>query len=190
MDVDSRRNDQSLPERTSKSFIPEKDSLTHDVILEKKSWIYGFSAYTNLRSLFNTRSQKGQITCINGIRFWSMVWVLVYHSYGGIKGFAPVLNKNELDSSLQEGFLYRIVPNALPSVDSFFIIGGCLLTYLKFKELDRTEGKLNIPLFFLHRYIRITGVYAVVIFANSTLWKWTEMGPTTSASLSVRNVKS
>ncbi len=51
-------------------------------------------------------------------------------------------------------FLMRVVFNAIPSVDSFFLIGGCLLGYLTFKDMDRNNGKINIPLFYLHRYIR------------------------------------
>ena len=58
------------------------------------------------------------------------------------------------------GTLFRPILNGLPSVDSFFVIGGCLLAYLTLKEMDKTDGWLNatawsnIPMMFVHRYIR------------------------------------
>jgi len=108
-----------------------------------------------------------------------MVWVLVGHSYSVIDSLAPSINEDQLNTDFQDGFLFRVVLNGYPSVDSFFIIGGCLLSYLLLKQLEKTNGKLNIPLFILHRYIRITGVYAVIIYANATIWKWTDRGPMT-----------
>jgi peptidoglycan/LPS O-acetylase OafA/YrhL len=44
--------------------------------------------------------------------------------------------------------------NGYISVDSFFFMGGCLLTFLTFKELDRVKGRLNVIMFYVHRYIR------------------------------------
>ena len=46
--------------------------------------------------------------------------------------------------------------NALIGVDTFFVIGGCLLAYHTMKELDKTKGG-NLPMwvmFYVHRYIR------------------------------------
>ena len=34
----------------------------------------------------------------------------------------------------------NVIFNAFPSVDSFFLIGATLLTYLTLKELDRNKG--------------------------------------------------
>jgi len=97
-----------------------------------------------------------------------MVWVLVSHTYNGVFGAYP-LNKFELLTTVgkgsilnnkyapqfQQGFGFRPLLNGYPSVDSFFVIGGILLGYLTFKELDKTNGFLNVPLFYLHRYMRL-----------------------------------
>ncbi len=55
---------------------------------------------------------------------------------------------------MMHGYPMRIVVNAIPSVDSFFVLSGCLLAYIAFKEMDRSQGSLNLPLFYLHRFIR------------------------------------
>ena len=49
--------------------------------------------------------------------------------------------------------------NALIGVDTFFVIGGCLLAYHTMKQLDKTKGG-NAPMwimFYVHRYIRFRG---------------------------------
>jgi len=50
--------------------------------LEPK-WILNFSCIANVKRLFDTGNymSKGQISCLNGMRFWSMVWVLSAHTY-------------------------------------------------------------------------------------------------------------
>lgn len=46
------------------------------------------------------------------------------------------------------------IVNATVSVDSFFVMSGLLVSYLLLRELDRSGGKLNLPLFYVHRYLR------------------------------------
>jgi len=86
-----------------------------------------------------------------------------------------------------------VINNSFVSVDSFFIIGGILLGYLTFRELDKTNSFLNVPLFYLHRYIRykdyllhfvmavhilrISGIYAFVIGYTATIFKFLQWGP-------------
>ena len=46
--------------------------------------------------------------------------------------------------------------NGLIGVDTFFVVGGCLLSYHTMRELDRTKGG-NAGMwvmFYVHRYIR------------------------------------
>ena len=56
---------------------------------------------------------------------------------------------------LASTFGFRAILNAFPSVDSFYVMSGTLVAYLTFKELDRTNGRLNLVFFYLHRYIRL-----------------------------------
>ncbi len=96
----------------------------------------------------------------------------------------------------------RVLANPILSVDSFFVLSGCLLAYITFKEMDRSGGKINLVLFYLHRYIRyakvhnflqvqytvhtlemyiivhfrITGVYAFVIGFYASLYKFLDYG--------------
>ena len=40
------------------------------------------------------------------------------------------------------------------SVDTFFMISGCLVAYLMFKELNKSEGRINFVMLYIHRYLR------------------------------------
>ena len=51
-------------------------------------------------------------------------------------------------------YAFQAVTNAFPSVDTFFLLSGCLVTYLTLKELDKTNGRLNWIMFYVHRYLR------------------------------------
>ena len=50
----------------------------------------------------------------------------------------------------------QVIWNGLIGVDTFFVVGGCLLSYHTMRELDRTKGG-NAGMwimFYVHRYIR------------------------------------
>jgi hypothetical protein len=133
----------------------------------------GFSLYTNTIKLFHCPEPgaSGSLDCINGIRFLSMSWVLLGHGYSNWMGGIFVNNPYWIYTFVVEHGEFAAVVNALPSVDSFFLIGATLLSYLTLKELDKNNGgslKFWI-MFVVHRYIRLTGLYAIVIGLTSTL---------------------
>jgi peptidoglycan/LPS O-acetylase OafA/YrhL len=55
---------------------------------------------------------------------------------------------------LAASYAFQAVSNAFPSVDTFFLLSGVLLAYLTLKELDRTKGRINWAMFYIHRYLR------------------------------------
>ncbi len=95
---------------------------------------------------------------------------------------ALVFSKSYSSPNTNKFVMHR---NPWVAVDSFFVLSGCLLSYLTMKELDRSKGRLNIPFFYLHRYIRLTGVYAFVVGFNATLWKFFNWGPRSRVQLQV-----
>lgn len=139
----------------------------------------GFSLRRTLVKIFHVGENKDNLSCINGIRFLSMFWVIAGHSYLAMIEFPPFISNKAFILEIMEQYPMKIIFNATPSVDSFFLIGSTLLAFLTLKELD----KKNIPsqkfwtLFYIHRYIRLTGVYAVVIALSATLFKFIPTGP-------------
>lgn len=46
------------------------------------------------------------------------------------------------------------VTNGTLAVDSFFFISGLLVTYIALRNMRSDNGKLNVPLMYLQRYLR------------------------------------
>ena len=144
----------------------------------------GFSVYTNTVKLFKTDNVRpDSLTSINGIRFLSMTWVLFSHSYSALTGSQLAINNSAKalspDGPIYGSVAFQAILNGFPSVDSFFFIGATLLAYITLKELDRMKGgnpKFWI-MFYVHRYIRLTGVYAIAIGLTATLLRQFATGP-------------
>ncbi|XP_055915470.1 nose resistant to fluoxetine protein 6-like [Eupeodes corollae] len=127
-----------------------------------------FSVLTNGKKLFayNLQKSPNAITCLTGIRVLSMTWVIYCHTYMTSALF-PAINSSHLITWYKELWSMHILHGTV-SVDSFFFISGLLVAWLGFKELDRTNGKLNVIMMYVHRYIRLTPVVgAVLLFAFS-----------------------
>ncbi len=56
-------------------------------------------------------------------------------------------------------------------------MSGLLASYLLLRELDRNKGKFNVGLFYLHRYLRLTPVYALILGYIATLMVYIGTGP-------------
>lgn len=69
-----------------------------------------------------------------------------------------------------------IVIGGTVSVDTFFLMSGSLLAYLYFSALNN-GAKFNLFLFYMRRWIRITGPLAVVILFYVTLLERIGAGP-------------
>jgi len=143
--------------------------------------VQGFSLYTNTTKLFHCPepgTTPGSLDCINGIRFLSMTWVVIGHAYSNFVQGGIFVNNLMVQTDWSQDGAFAVVINAFPSVDSFFLIGACLLSYITLKELDKTNGggvKFWI-MYYVHRYIRLTGLYAILIGLHATLLKFFATG--------------
>ena len=144
-----------------------------------------FSLYTNGKKLIGTKKVEGNIDCINGIRFFSMCWVVLGHTFYVIS-LTPWSNSLEVDYVRiffrfitlfsYFNFFYCIifyfqafgdvgmmtVWSGTLSVDTFFLLSGFLISFLSLREMDKRKNAitiLTIPMQYLHRYIRYTDYY-------------------------------
>lgn len=72
---------------------------------------------------------------------------------------------------------FQTVANGTIAVDTFLVMSGLLVSYLLLRELDRNNGRFNIGLFYLHRYLRLTLVYGVILGFIATLMVYIGTGP-------------
>ncbi|XP_016950512.1 nose resistant to fluoxetine protein 6 [Drosophila biarmipes] len=126
-----------------------------------------FSARANSRALFRVvqpNSNPNVIDCLNGIRCLSLAWVVFCHQYVNTL-YAPNLNLFHAYSWAETPYASFIL-HGFFSVDSFFVLGGLLVALITLRMMDRTKGKLNVPLMYLHRIIRIVPLLAIAMVVS------------------------
>ncbi|KAL5012239.1 hypothetical protein ScPMuIL_010790 [Solemya velum] len=138
--------------------------------------ILSFSIYTNVSKLLNTKQGSGSLTAINGIRFFSMTWVVIGHTY-------PTFMQ-EIGSyfvKLMTRFTFQTILNATVSTDSFFVLSGLLVGYLSFREMKKLSGIRSWCVFYIyyyfHRFWRLTPVYMLLMLIYISLWPYVGDGP-------------
>ncbi|XP_016949370.1 nose resistant to fluoxetine protein 6 [Drosophila biarmipes] len=127
-------------------------------------WVKAFSARANSRVLFrlvDTRSNPNVIDCLHGIRCLSFIWVVYGHAYL-VYVYGPNMNYAHLDTWRRSAYS-MLLQHAAYSVDTFFFLSGLLLVVIALRAMERTKGKLNVPLMYLHRFLRLTPVLALAV---------------------------
>ena len=67
--------------------------------------------------------------------------------------------------------------NATVSVDTFFLMSGLLVAYTMLRELEHYKGRFNFAIFYIHRYLRLTPVYGMILGFIATLLVYISYGP-------------
>ncbi|GIY49817.1 nose resistant to fluoxetine protein 6, partial [Caerostris darwini] len=143
--------------------------------LEKcKPFFNCFCIFTNGEKILNTTSSEGQLPCLHGIRFLSMSWVILCHTYTML----PVSIRNKtVFADILNHWIFEVVLSGGFAVDSFFVLSGFLVAYLYFKQCSKNGGKIPWLYFYVHRYIRLTPVYMIVLAYFTTLYTYSNSGP-------------
>ncbi|PNF21736.1 hypothetical protein B7P43_G10360 [Cryptotermes secundus] len=142
---------------------------------QKKELLLAFSVYSNGKKLLSTKSSGDTLQAVHGIRFITICWVILGHRYT-LDSKAPNINlSTSIDFLSDPGRLY--ITNSPLSVDTFFVLSGLLLGYIFLKQMKHKTSGFNIPMFYVHRYIRLTPPYAIVILFIATLYRYVGSGP-------------
>ncbi|XP_040172754.1 nose resistant to fluoxetine protein 6-like [Anopheles arabiensis] len=149
-----------------------------------------FSLYRNGRKLLatsrrnptDTTVKSSTIDCIHGIRVISMVWVVFSHNYVRI-GMQPLYNSHVILSWLESYHSVLVVASTV-SVDTFFLLSGLLTCWSILNALDR-HGRLNLPVMYLHRYLRLTPALAAIVLFAATLMRHAGSGPFWDGAMSM-----
>uniref|UniRef100_A0A1I8F602 Acyl_transf_3 domain-containing protein n=1 Tax=Macrostomum lignano TaxID=282301 RepID=A0A1I8F602_9PLAT len=88
-----------------------------------------FSVLTNARKIADVSHSEGTLTCVHGLRFLSMSWVILGHTY--YFAFGSLNNMGQLYAGWQNDWTFQVIANATVSVDSFFVLSG-LLSHLPY----------------------------------------------------------
>ncbi|XP_054712218.1 nose resistant to fluoxetine protein 6-like [Uloborus diversus] len=150
-----------------KSIPKKQDSVWKRVLL-------CFSALTNGQKILNTDVTEGQLLTVHGVRFLSLTWVILGHTY--IMSIHIIGNRIDVLKQM-DSFPFQMLLQSPFSVDSFFLLSGFLLSYLFLKEVAKKNGKINWIYFYCHRLWRLTPAYMVVVFFYMFVFKYLGSGP-------------
>ncbi|CAI9744334.1 resistant to fluoxetine 6-like [Octopus vulgaris] len=133
-----------------------------------------FSVYHNGTKFLNTNQSEGTLSCVHGIRFLSMTWVLLGHVY--VFGITVFKNPVTLGGFMKQ-FAFQAIGNATVSVDSFFLLSGLLVAYSTLKAFSARDGKMNWVYFYIHRYWRLTPPILLLMMVYIPLFRYIGDGP-------------
>ncbi|XP_067000177.2 nose resistant to fluoxetine protein 6 [Anabrus simplex] len=160
-------------------------STAYDILKQKSesrsNLMLAFSLYTNGRKLFTTSRSEDTLHCLHGIRFLSIAWVILGHRYT-LEVSLPAINSLAFITEFLPDWKHLGITNATLSVDTFFLLSGLLVAYVFFKQVPKTNS-FNVPLYYLHRYIRLTPAYAAIILFDATLFSHVSSGPVWSTTV-------
>ncbi|KAG5326416.1 NRF6 protein, partial [Pseudoatta argentina] len=83
-----------------------------------------FSVYISTKIIFNTKLGTEEIAVVHGIKFLSMVWIIIFHS---IFYMLEYCDNKILIFRVIEDIPFQIISNAFVSVDTYFFLSGFLL---------------------------------------------------------------
>ncbi|XP_018315836.1 nose resistant to fluoxetine protein 6 isoform X2 [Mycetomoellerius zeteki] len=174
-----QENDQELIEKGTKRS--QKENSIQRKNCNKGFWLkflLAFSPIVNGSKIVSTEpAAKDSLTCLHGLRVFSLGWVIMVHTY--IQVFSIAENKT-LRTVTERNFMFQTVSNATFSVDTFFFISGLLVTILFYRSL----GNLNVEkgnflktsftkfiIMILYRFVRLTPAYLFVLGMNEIAMK-------------------
>ena len=133
-------------------------------------YITAFSLFKNVKIILSTQQSQTTITSLNGIRVMSMFWVIVHHAKGACVSYYSTNFLYDF-MLIEPRFANQPINSKAFAVDSFFLLSGGLVAYHTLHEMGKRRGRFPVITYYLHRYLRLTMVYAFVL-----LFWWVLMG--------------
>ncbi|KPI95566.1 Nose resistant to fluoxetine protein 6 [Papilio xuthus] len=145
-DLEARQNNNykpspvtNLSEEEEKIEDDENKELRRDRCGVWAELLLSFSILSNGRAILSTQKPNdGALTCLHGMRFMSVIWVIMVHTYLTVWYIAD--NKT-MRIVTERNFLYQSVGNASYCVDTFFFISGLLVTVLFLRSEDKAAAR-------------------------------------------------
>uniref|UniRef100_K1RC99 Nose resistant to fluoxetine protein 6 n=1 Tax=Magallana gigas TaxID=29159 RepID=K1RC99_MAGGI len=173
--------------KKSAQMKPKSESDHYDVIGTLGAILKSFSIITNAPKLLSGKSGPGAITCLHGIRFFSITWIILGHTYnyGLVTNPGVMTTINFVDAvPMTQRFTYQAVVGAGYAVDTFYMISGMLLAFIQLKQMaklkkDPEPGKIGYYVFYyyFHRFWRLTPMYMMILMIYTCLTTYLGDGP-------------
>ncbi|XP_032674877.1 O-acyltransferase like protein isoform X2 [Odontomachus brunneus] len=135
--------------------------------------LLSFSVRANVRTICDRNVGGDTISTIHGLRAISMAWVILGHTCIVVFKYSDNMEYRRV---VEKRFLFQTITNGAFSVDTFFFMGGLLVSFLYFRtnakgDLKRltqgtrgfVAGTLKFIGLLLYRFSRLTAPYMFVL---------------------------
>lgn len=147
---------------------------------------YSFSFRNNLEKLFTVDDRgDSNLKVINGIRVFSICWVITGHVFMNLSG-SPMTNLLTV-LNITEKWYFALVPGGFFAVDVFFYMSGFLTFYLLTQRLYPRRGIDNYPMIYFHRWYRLVIPSGFCMLISMYAFKYWGSGPRYSDSWDMGN---
>ncbi|XP_043276651.1 O-acyltransferase like protein-like isoform X2 [Venturia canescens] len=144
--------------------------------------LLSFSVRINMGVICDPAVGRDTISTIHGLRAISMAWVILGHTCIVLFNYS---DNPEYRKVVEKKFLFQTVTNGAFSVDTFFFMGGLLVSFLYFRtnamgDLNKltqgtrgfVAGCLKFIGFLVYRFCRLTTPYLFVLGVVQVSMKW------------------
>uniref|UniRef100_A0A0R3RQ56 NRF domain-containing protein n=1 Tax=Elaeophora elaphi TaxID=1147741 RepID=A0A0R3RQ56_9BILA len=119
----------------------------------RNKWVeilLAFSAKKNLMKLVRMpKDSQSTITCMFGMRFLSMVWTVIGHSFIFVQAYLD--NVEEYKTDMVDHFYNQWITNFTLGVDTFLVLSATLTSFTWFKKIHKnSSGVLPLTLNFIN----------------------------------------
>ncbi|XP_018407450.1 PREDICTED: nose resistant to fluoxetine protein 6-like [Cyphomyrmex costatus] len=152
-------------------------STGYDIVIQRntnasklKDIFTAFSLYTNGKKLLKTEDRrKDSICCLDGLRFISICWIIYGHTYY-TEAISVKMDLTQIPY-MHYDWNNMLVLNGNIVTDTFFLLSGILLAYTELSKKERAASNWRFDMIglYVHRYVRLTPAYAMMIGFYATL---------------------
>ncbi|XP_073995610.1 nose resistant to fluoxetine protein 6-like isoform X2 [Rhodnius prolixus] len=130
--------------------------------------VLAFSVTRNFNKLTSTESSPETMSVLNGLKVISIMWVVMGHRYRYLIAM-PLSNLTDIADQLKD-WTKMFIFSAPLSVDTFFMISGMLNMYVfcSIRAKKPRYTPVELLMYYLHRYIRLTPAYAMMVALTAT----------------------
>ncbi|CAF1328805.1 unnamed protein product [Rotaria sordida] len=160
-------------------ILPRHSRYSIQTLLESTyiAFIAEFSAIHTLRRIFTMRKKNdsNSFDCLNGLRVLSLFWVIFGHTIT----FILIYTSNIIDGfAWSHSMTFQLIISAMFSVDTFFVLSGFLTAILFVREVAKKKLSFRLfILYYIHRYIRLTPTFLLVMLVSINLSPYFGRGP-------------
>ncbi|XP_015601894.1 nose resistant to fluoxetine protein 6 isoform X2 [Cephus cinctus] len=168
----NNNHEDSLPTPTPEL---KKLSIPEELLLS-------FSIRANMKTICDNSVGNDTISTVHGLRAISMAWVILGHTCIVVFKYSDNMEYRKV---VEKRFLFQTVTNGAFSVDTFFFMGGLLVSFLYFRtnakgDLNKltqgtkgfVAGSLKFVGFLAYRFCRLTAPYMFVLGVVEVSMKW------------------